>query len=126
MAIDLALAIHKIDPAAEYRLSHAHAQTADDILEWRSASPKPSQAQLEAAWKTIEHSRKQQAGQQGATLQQLTAQVEKYVGKPAGDLKSADVGVLLGAILWKVGALDDEGKIKPFDLWASGSDENAL
>jgi hypothetical protein len=119
MTIDLALAIHQIDPTAEYRLSDAHAQTADDILEWRSSTtPKPTQAQLQAAWKMVDDARKQKEGKSEATLAQLQSQVGALVGKSFSDLKNVDVVALMGAVLWSVGALNDEGKVEPLEQWA--------
>jgi hypothetical protein len=49
--MDVALAIHKYDPTAGYRLSDSNASTGvADIVEWRGTLPMPTQEQLEAAW----------------------------------------------------------------------------
>lgn len=49
--MDLALAIHKINPKAAYRLDCSNPATA--ILEWRGPGPFPSQAVLDEAWRLV-------------------------------------------------------------------------
>lgn len=49
--MDLALAIAKIDPKAQYRLNHSQADDRQVVLEWRGAGPLPSQAMLDEAWR---------------------------------------------------------------------------
>ena len=48
--MDLALAIHKHNPAGQYRLSDDKTR----IIEWRGPGPQPTQAQLEAAWAAVQ------------------------------------------------------------------------
>ena len=45
--MDVALALWQINPAAEYRLDHAHG---DAIVEWRGPGEQPTADDLAAAW----------------------------------------------------------------------------
>lgn len=46
--MDLALAIWRINPQAEYRLNDSANPT--EIVEWRGPGPEPTQAELEDSW----------------------------------------------------------------------------
>lgn len=48
--MDLARAIYKIDPTAEYRLNHSQADGGQAILEWRGPGTEPTGAMLRDAW----------------------------------------------------------------------------
>lgn len=48
--MDLALAIHKIDPKSTFLLNHSEADDRQAILEWRGPGPEPSAVALDAAW----------------------------------------------------------------------------
>ena len=49
--IDLALAIAKLDPSAEYLLSHSVADGRQVILAWRGPGTQPTPAELDIAWR---------------------------------------------------------------------------
>ena len=48
--MDLARAIHKIDPKARYLLNHSQADGLQVILEWRAPGAEPSPSMLRDAW----------------------------------------------------------------------------
>ncbi|MCK5643030.1 MAG: hypothetical protein KAJ19_19640 [Gammaproteobacteria bacterium] len=48
--MDLARAIYKIDPTAEYLLNHSQADDKQVILEWRGLSAMPDDTMLRDAW----------------------------------------------------------------------------
>ncbi|HEX8238062.1 MAG TPA: hypothetical protein VF600_19130 [Abditibacteriaceae bacterium] len=115
--MDIVQAIFRIDPTAEYRLTDAGAQTADDILDWRSSStPKPTQAQLDAAWQEIETARIAEETQRAATRSQLTASAQPLVGQSINALDDSDRVALLNILLWNANALSN-GLIKPLEEW---------
>lgn len=48
--MDLARAIYKIVPTAEYRLNHSQADDRQEIIEWRGPGLAPPAAALRDAW----------------------------------------------------------------------------
>lgn len=48
--MDLARAIHKIDPKARYLLNHSVANGMQIILEWRAPGSEPTASMLRDAW----------------------------------------------------------------------------
>lgn len=48
--MDLARAIHKIDPKARYLLNHSVANGMQVIVEWRAPGPQPTETMLRDAW----------------------------------------------------------------------------
>lgn len=48
--MDMARAIHKLDPKAVYLLNHSQADGKQEILEWRGPGVCPTDTMLEAAW----------------------------------------------------------------------------
>jgi len=48
--MDLARAIHKIDPKARFLLNHSQDDGLQAILDWRSPGPMPSDSMLRDAW----------------------------------------------------------------------------
>lgn len=48
--MDLARAIHKIDPKARFLLNHSQPDGLQVILEWRAPGPQPSDTMLRDAW----------------------------------------------------------------------------
>jgi hypothetical protein len=50
--INLSLAIYKINPSAEYRLSSSIAP--NEIVEWRGPGPQPTEDELYAAWDELQ------------------------------------------------------------------------
>lgn len=49
--MDLALAIHKINPESVYRLNHSQADDKQKIDAWRGPGERPTAQELEDAWK---------------------------------------------------------------------------
>lgn len=49
--MDMALAIYKLDPQAEYRLNHAQADGRQVIVEWRGPGTQPTQAEIDLGWR---------------------------------------------------------------------------
>lgn len=48
--MDLARAIHKIDPKARFLLNHSVANGMQIIVEWRAPGPQPTDTMLRDAW----------------------------------------------------------------------------
>ena len=48
--MDLQRALHKLNPASEFRLNHSQADDLQAIVEWRGPGAKPAWHMIEDAW----------------------------------------------------------------------------
>jgi predicted ATPase len=69
--MDLALALWQIDPAAEYRLDHAHG---DQIIEWRGPGAQPTDKELAAAWAAYQDPQTRRVDPAAAAAEQAAQQ----------------------------------------------------
>lgn len=99
--MDLALALHRINPDAEYRLNDDKTAIAD----WRGPGQQPTQAQLQAAWDAV-------VAEQGAattTRQADVAEVQALLDKVTGgtSLTQAELRAALRHLLKSLRAQAD-------------------
>lgn len=113
--MDIARAIAKINSTAEYRLTSAQAQSAADIIEWRGPGPQPTEAQLDAAWSEIQA----EDAEQQSTADAILGTASGAVGKVVTNLTSAERNSLLAVLMFSVGAIDRQGKVRPLNEWVN-------
>ena len=90
MTIDLARAIARIDPHAEYRLNHSQADGKQKIIEWRGPGDEPTVAELAAAWTQVE------AAQDITDAAQ--AALEAKIAAARAEVNAADFAVFITAV----------------------------
>ncbi len=105
------------NPLIDYRIEDSG--NGSTITAWNLPDPQPSAAQLQAASDAYDAQQAQQASDAAAlrTLVRNTAQ--SAVGVALTSLTAAQVRALLAVLLWKNGALDKSGTVRPLDEWAS-------
>lgn len=124
--MDIALAIHRINPRAEYRLTDDRAA----ILEWRGPGPQPTPAALDAAWTAYQSERQQAAQAEATRLADLSAARSLVLTTAAGAvgvrfdaLTTTQLRSLLAIVLWQGGALDATGVVRPLAQWVRSPQE---
>ena len=104
------------DPLRDYRVQ-------DDgkgayIAVWNLANPQPTPRQLQAASDAVDAARSQADSEAQALRTQVRNVAQSTVGVVITNLESAQVRSLLAVLLWKAGAIDKDGKIRPLNDWA--------
>jgi hypothetical protein len=118
--MDISSAIAQINPQATYLLTNSNATSWNDIIEWYGPGPKPTPEQLEAAWQIVLAERAEEKAVQDAVID--TAQ--GAAGKTLGSLTAGERNALLAVVLFRLGAVDRSGKVRPIRQWA-GRDSDA-
>jgi hypothetical protein len=118
--MDISSAIAQINPQATYLLTDSNATSWNDILEWYGPGPKPTPEQLEAAWQIVLAERAEAKTVRDAVMETAKG----AVGKGLGALTAGERNALLAVVLFRLGAVDRSGKIRPIREWA-GRDVDA-
>jgi hypothetical protein len=112
--MDIALAIHRLNPAGEYRLN----DTKDAILEWRGPGKEPTHAELQAAWAAIAQEEQATASADTTLRNSVLATAQGAVGKALASLTAGERNALVAILLWQAGAIKADGTIRPLAEWA--------
>ena len=115
--MDIARAIAQINPQSEYLLTNSNATSWKDILEWYGPGEKPTPEQLEAAWREV----LVQELQAKATNKKLVAAAKAAEDKDINALTATERNALVGMLLIQAGAVDQTGKVRPVQEWASSN-----
>jgi XkdW protein len=87
------------------------------IAAWRLPDPQPTPAQLQAASDAYDVTLAQAASDASALRTQVVNVAQSAVGVLLTNLTAAQVRALLAVLLWKGGALDKDGKVRPLNEW---------
>ncbi len=88
------------------------------IARWHLAQAQPTALQLQAASDAYDLAQAQAASEAEALRTQVRTVAQSAVGIVITNLTAAQVRALLAVLLWKGGALDKDGKIRPLTDWA--------
>lgn len=105
------LALHEINPTYSYRFLD------DGSYEWRGTGDVPSDQTITDAWTA--YNTAQTAAATSATAARTAAVniAGSAVGVAIGSLTAAQVRALVACLLWKNGALNSDGTVKPLASW---------
>lgn len=87
------------------------------IAAWRLQAAQPSEAELRAASDAYDAAQAQAASEAAALRTRVRTTAQSAVGVLITDLTAAQVRALLAVLLWKGGALDKDGRIRPLSEW---------
>jgi len=87
------------------------------IAAWNLPDPQPTLAQLQAASDAYDAIAAQAASEAQALRTQVVSVAQSAVGVVITSLTAAQVRALLAVLLWKNGALDTDGKVRPLAEW---------
>jgi hypothetical protein len=118
--MDIPSAIAQFNPQATYLLTSSNATSWNDIVEWYGPGPKPTPEQLEAAWQIVLAERAEEKAVRDAILDAA----QGAVGKSLSSLTAGERNALLAVLLFRLGAVDRSGKVRPLRQWA-GRDGDA-
>jgi hypothetical protein len=104
------------DPLADYEIQ-------DDgngpyISAWHLPGPQPTPEQLQAASDAVDALAAQAAQEAAALRTKVRTTAQSAVGVSIDQLTNNQVRALLAVLLWREGALDKDGKVRPFAEWA--------
>lgn len=103
------------DPLRDYTLQDDGSGA--QIAVWNLAAAQPTPAQLVAASNAYDAAQAQAASEAGALRSQVVTQANSAVGIVITALTAAQVRALLAVLLWRGGALDKDGKVRPLGQW---------
>lgn len=87
------------------------------IAAWNLAAAQPTPAQLTAASNAYDAAQTQAASEAQSLRSQVITQANSAVGIVITALTAAQVRALLVVLLYKGGALDKDGKVRPLGQW---------
>ena len=87
------------------------------IVAWSLAAPQPTAADLQAASAAYDAAKAQADADASALRAQVVSVANSAAGVLITNLTAGQVRALLAVLLWKVGALNPDGTVKPLAAW---------
>lgn len=87
------------------------------IAVWNLQAAQPTEAELQAASDAYDAAKAQADSDAAALRTRVRTVAQSAVGVLITDLTAAQVRSLLAVLLWKGGALDKDGRIRPLADW---------
>lgn len=112
--MDVSSAIAQINPEATYLLTDSNAASWDDIVEWYGPGDKPTPEQLEVAWQIVVAER----AKEKSVRDSIVDTAQGAVGKDLTALTAAERNALLAVMLFRLGGVGRNGKVRPIRDWA--------
>lgn len=88
------------------------------IAVWNLPDAQPTEAELQAASDAYDAAKAQADADAAELRTRVRTTAQSAVGVIITDLTAGQVRALLAVLLWKAGALDKDGKIRPLSEWA--------
>lgn len=115
--MDISRAIAQINPQLTYLLTNSNATSWKDILEWYGPGEKPTPEQLEAAWQEV----LAQEAKDKTAAEKIVASAKAAEGKNINALSATERNALVGLLLIRAGAVDQDGKMRSVREWAGSN-----
>jgi hypothetical protein len=87
------------------------------IAQWGLPDPQPTETELAAAIVAYDAAQAQRDTEAAALRQQIITLAQSAVGVRIDNLTAAQVRALVAILLWKGGALDKDGNVRPLGQW---------
>jgi len=117
--MNIANAVQHLYPSADPRQDY---RVQDDgsgayIAAWNLPAAQPTQSQLQAASDSYDGQAAAATAAAAVLRQRIRTVAQSAIGVAADQLTATQLRSLVAVLLWKVGALDADGKIRPFAEW---------
>ncbi|HEU5086865.1 MAG TPA: XkdW family protein [Roseiflexaceae bacterium] len=104
-------------PLVDYELTDNSDGRGPRITAWRLPQAQPTEAELAAASAAYDAAQTQRDADAQALRQKVLTVAQSAVGQTIDNLTTAQVRALVAVLLWKAGALDKTGAVKPLGGW---------
>ncbi len=113
MTIDIRAAIEQIAPGAAWRWLGGDWGDYNNLVWDDETIKKPTLEELQTAWQAIQ----QKESTRENLKNTIKNTVQGAVGQRIDQLSNDQIKALLVVLLWRIGAISDDAKIKPLSEW---------